>query len=108
MQSLNEILGDELLSEVTTRLNGKKIIIDDGMIIPKHRFDCVNVSLRDHKQKVAQLSEENRKLLLEVNAAQNLNKSISKLQAENEILSQLLREKIIQSLEGKNEHIGKN
>jgi len=42
MEWLKKLLGDDLYSKVVEKLGDKKIIEDDGKLIPKHRFDEVN------------------------------------------------------------------
>lgn len=37
----------------------EKTLIDEGKFIPKHRFDCVNISLKEHKAQVIQLKVVN-------------------------------------------------
>ncbi|SCI81558.1 Uncharacterised protein [uncultured Clostridium sp.] len=39
---LKQLLGEELFSQVEDKLDGKKIMVDDGNFIPKARFDQVN------------------------------------------------------------------
>ena len=58
MDAVKEILGEELYAQVANRLGGRSIIIDDGKLIPKHRFDCINISLKEHKQLVAELRQK--------------------------------------------------
>lgn len=58
MDAVKEILGEELYAQVANRLGGRSIIIDDGKLIPKHRFDCINISLKEHKQLVAEFRQK--------------------------------------------------
>lgn len=63
MHTAEKLLGEELYKKVREKLgNDRGLIIDDGMLIPKHRFDCINVSLREHKKLVSELREENLQL----------------------------------------------
>lgn len=63
MNTVKELLGEELYEKVREKLGDDRgLIIDDGMLIPKHRFDCINISLREHKKLVQELREENEKL----------------------------------------------
>lgn len=39
---LKELLGEDLYSQVTTKLGDKKIVIDDGNLIPKSKLDQIN------------------------------------------------------------------
>ncbi len=68
MNELENLLGKELYETVQTKIGNKGLLIDDGMLIPKHRFDCINISLKEHKEKLFSLREENEKLA-EENAA---------------------------------------
>lgn len=39
---LKELLGEDLYSQVTAKLGDKKIVVDDGNLIPKSKLDQVN------------------------------------------------------------------
>ncbi len=58
MSTVKEILGEELYAQVADKLDGRNLIVDDGKLIPKHRFDCINISLKEHKLLVAELREK--------------------------------------------------
>ena len=62
MNELEKLLGDPLYGRVKEKLGDAKLLIDNGNYIPKHRFDCVNISLRDHKEELLRLREENKRL----------------------------------------------
>ena len=62
MNELENLLGKELYEAVQKKIGNKGLLIDNGMLIPKHRFDCINISLKEHKEKVFSLQEENKKL----------------------------------------------
>lgn len=73
MNTVEKILGAELYEKVKLKLgNNKGLVIDDGMLIPKHRFDCINISLREHKILVDKLREENRQLSEKVTDTESL------------------------------------
>lgn len=65
MKSLQELLGDALYQEVTEKLGGVRLVPEDEKMIPKHRFDCVNVMLRDVKEKLARAVAEAEELRAE-------------------------------------------
>ncbi len=89
-----EILGKDLYDKVREKLgNDRGLIIDDGMLIPKHRFDCINISLREHKQTVLKLREENRQLLEKINDFENLKLENRKLNREKLITELILAAK---------------
>ena len=58
MQTVKHIHGEELFEKVQAKLGANRgLLIVNGMLIPKYRFDCVNVSLHEHKRKVALLEQ---------------------------------------------------
>ena len=58
MSTVKELLGEDLYAQVESRLGNNSLIVDDGKLIPKHRFDCINISLKEHKKLVAELREK--------------------------------------------------
>jgi len=58
MSELEDLLGKDLFNAVRLKMGNLGLIIDNGMLIPKHRFDCINISLKEHKEKVRTLSEK--------------------------------------------------
>lgn len=53
---LKELLGEELYSQVVDKLGDKKLMVDDGNFIPKHRFDEVNNQKKELKAEVDKLN----------------------------------------------------
>lgn len=82
MSTVKELLGDELYGEVQKKLGNKGLIIDDGMLIPKHRFDCINISLREHKKLVQELREENEELRARAARVDEAERELDKLARE--------------------------
>lgn len=62
MQELESLLGAQLYGKVLDKLNGTKLLMDNGKMIPKHRFDCINLSLKEHKEQVAALREKTKEM----------------------------------------------
>ena len=94
MNTVKEILGEELYARVRDKLgNDKGLIIDDGMLIPKHRFDCINVSLREHKSLVLKLREENSRLAIGFSEFERLKLENERLKRELRISVLILAEK---------------
>ena len=67
MEKIKELLGEELFSQVEARLDGKKIMIDDGNFIPKSRFNQVNEQKKEldkqligYKTQLEELSKNNK------------------------------------------------
>lgn len=54
---LKELLGEELYKQIMAKAGDKKIIIDDGKMIPKSRFDDVNIQKNDLKEQVDKLNK---------------------------------------------------
>ena len=81
MENLKEILGEELFSQVEAKLDGKKLMVDDGNFIPKSRFNEVNQAKKDLlnqlKEKDEQFNEiskkysENKDLVNELETLRN-------------------------------------
>ena len=94
MNTVEEILGKELYAKVREKLgNDRGLIIDDGMLIPKHRFDCINVSLREHKALVQKLQEENRQLSEQLTEFESIKLENSKLKREQRIMELIILSK---------------
>lgn len=84
MSTVKEILGEELYAQVADKLGDKSLIIDDGKLIPKHRFDCINISLKEHKQLVSELREK-------ANAYDEMKRELDALKTELDILNLVMR-----------------
>ena len=84
MSTVKEILGDEIYAQIADKLDGKSLLIDDGRLIPKHRFDCINISLKEHKQLVAELREK-------ANAYDSLKHELDKVKTELDVLTLIMR-----------------
>ena len=67
--------------------------IYNGMLIPKHRFDCINVSLREHKALVQKLQEENRQLSEQLTEFESIKLENSKLKREQRIMELIILSK---------------
>lgn len=98
---LKELLGEELFNQISEKLGDKKLIIDDGKMIPYERFKTVNDSkkeletqLKDRDTQLADLSKNNKdngELLTQIKDLQALNKQtatdyetkINKIQFDN-------------------------
>lgn len=94
MNTVEELLGDDLYKEVQDKLGGNKgLIIDDGMLIPKHRFDCINISLREHKKLAADLRGENAELRQKAERADELERKCAGLERELRIAELIARSK---------------
>lgn len=94
MNTVKELLGEELYEKVREKLGDDRgLIIDDGMLIPKHRFDCINISLREHKKLAADLREENAELRQKAERADGLERKSAGLERELRIAELIARSK---------------
>lgn len=79
-EELKKLLGEELAKQVLEKIGDKKLIVNDGTYIPKHRLDEV-IQERDEQKKLVEKAEKNLELAKE--AAGNtttLGKQIEELQ----------------------------
>ena len=58
MENLKQILGEELFSQVEAKLDGKKLMVDDGNFIPKSRFNEVNQAKKDLLNQLKEKDEQ--------------------------------------------------
>lgn len=94
MSTVKELLGEELYGKVRSKLGTEKgLIIDDGMLIPKHRFDCINLSLKEHKQLAAELRERLTASEAKLNHVKETERELEKLKKEYRILELILESK---------------
>lgn len=88
---LEKLLGEELFKQVNEKLDGKKILIDEGgQYIPKARFDEVNAQKKELKEEINSLSTkitENNSMLekfqSEAGASKELKQKLKELQDLN-------------------------
>lgn len=85
---LENLLGKDLLAQVRQKLGNAKLLVDDGKLIPKHRFDCINISLKEHKERVRELTAVGEELKQKLQAIDNLSNRLRRLERENRILAE--------------------
>ena len=95
MNELKELLGEKLYYLVQEKVGQKELLVNDGKLIPKHRFDCINISLKEHKEKclkqankIQEIEKQNKELLSFID-------KIKKLQCEIYILKHLMNAKVL-------------
>lgn len=93
MDELEKLLGQELFLRLKQKLGDVKLLIDDGKLIPKHRFDCINLSLKDHKEQVKELRTKNAALENEVKAQKELQERVKDLEKQVLIYSVIAKSK---------------
>ena len=82
MDDLSVLLGDELYKQVSEKLGDKKLIFDDGKMIPKYRFDEVNSSLKETKESKENLEKEISKIKRDFKDTEGLTQKIESLQED--------------------------
>jgi len=82
MDELKVLLGDELFKQVSEKLGDKKLIFDDGKMIPKYRFDEVNSSLKETKESKDNLEKEISKIKRDFKDTEGLTQKIESLQED--------------------------
>ena len=55
MDKLCNLLGTNLYAEVKAKLDGKKLYLSDGKLIPKYRLDEISKKLKEQRLKCAEL-----------------------------------------------------
>lgn len=93
MDELEKLLGPELFTRLKQKLGDVKLLIDDGKLIPKHRFDCINLSLKDHKEQVKKLREKNAALENELKSQKELQEKVKDLEKQILIYSVISKSK---------------
>lgn len=113
METIQELLGEELYNQVSKKIGDKKLILNDGSFVPKNRFNEVNElknnlqeQLTERDNQLKELSKSvkgNEDLLLQIKELQNANKEttetyekkIRDLRLDNEIKLKLKESKAI-------------
>lgn len=80
MDDLKVFFGEELFSQISAKLGDKKLIFDDGRMIPKHRLDEVSESLKSQKEINKNYEEQIKQLKEASGKDEALTKQISELQ----------------------------
>lgn len=95
-EAIKAIIGDELYSQVTSKLGDKKIDLLDGYI-PKARFDEVNTTKNTLKTQIGELTNQMETLKTSVKGNDVLEKTIGELQAKNTNWEQKYQKSLITS-----------
>lgn len=77
---LKELLGDLYTPEIAAKVGDKKLVVDDGKMIPKHVFDEDKKKLKDQ---ITAMTGDLERLKTSANAGEQLKSEIEQLQAKN-------------------------
>lgn len=80
---LKEILGEELFNQVSAKIGDKKLIIDDGGLIPAFRFNEVNNEKKSLKEQISKYDADIKALKDAAAGNESLTIQIATLQKEN-------------------------
>lgn len=80
---LKQLLGEELYNQIEAKLDGKKIMIDDGNFIPKQRFNEVNEAKKELSKQLADRDKQLEDLTVKANGNEELTKELEALKATN-------------------------
>lgn len=82
MENLKQLLGEELFSQVEAKLEGKKIMVDDGNFIPKSRFNEVNEARKELDKKLKEKDEQLTEISKKYSENKDLASELEKLKNE--------------------------
>ena len=79
----------------TTANQQNKFLVSNDKLIPKHRFDCINIALKEYKEKYIELQNKINNLEKINNELMSLINKKLKVEQENYILQHLLKSQVI-------------
>lgn len=82
MEDLKGLVGEELFAQIQAKLGDKKLLIDDGKMIPKHRLDEVSDNLKAQKELNKTYEDQVKQLKESVAGNEGLTKQIGDLQKQ--------------------------
>lgn len=82
MENLQDLLGADLHSQVMAKLGEKKLLVDDGKMIPKHRLDELSDNLKAQKELVKSYEDKVKSLEQSAKGNDELTKQITTLQSQ--------------------------
>ena len=93
MAELKDLLGEELFNQVTSKLGDKKLVLDEGNLIPKYRFDEVNESKKNLQTLLEQNNKELETLKSNFKGNEELQKQLQSLTEQSNKLSEEFKTK---------------
>lgn len=84
MDKLKELLGEELYNQFIAKVGDKKVLIDDGTFIPKHRLDEVIAEKKSLAEQIKSYETDLTGLKEKAKGNEELTATIAKLQSEKE------------------------
>lgn len=83
MDKLLELLGEEKFTSLKALLGDVKVVVDDGLMIPKHRMDEITERNRQLTQQVEGYDKQLKDLKKSADGNEDLTKQIETLQKQN-------------------------
>jgi hypothetical protein len=84
MDKLKELLGEELYSQMVSKLGDTKILVDDGKLIPAHRLSEVVAEKKAALEQVAKYEKDMESLKSSVSGNEKLTQQITELQSASQ------------------------
>lgn len=94
---VKELLGEELYNQVSAKIGDKKLIIDDGAMIPAFRFKEVNDEKKALKDQIAKHESDMKALKDAAAGNESLSAQIAMLQKENKAAKEQYEAGLIRS-----------
>lgn len=91
---LKELLGEELFKQVTEKLGDKKIILDDGNMIPKERFNEINEQKKEFKKMLEDRDKQLEELSKKAKGNEELEQQLLNYKNQNETTVKEYEEKL--------------
>ena len=93
MAELKDLLGEELFDQVTSKIGDIKLILDEGNLIPKYRFDEINESKKNLQALLEQNNKELETLKSNFKGNEELQKQLQTLTEQSNKLSEEFKTK---------------
>ena len=94
MESIQELLGEELYGQVSEKIGDKKLILNDGSFVPKSRFNEVNELKNNLQDQLTERDNQLKELSKSVKGNEELLTQIKELQNANKETSEMYEKKI--------------
>ena len=94
IETIKELLGEELYTQVSEKIGDKKLILNDGSFVPKNRFNEVNELKNSLQEQLTERDNQLKELSKSVKGNEELLTQIKELQEANKTTSEGYEKKI--------------